>query len=37
MLNEDKFQKFVVTKFRYCLDYQNSPLVFWLRAYWYRR
>jgi len=34
MPNEDKFQKFVVTKIRYC---QNSPLVFWLRAYWYRR
>jgi len=36
--NEDEYQKSVQLQFWYCLGvYHNSPLFFWLHAYWQRK
>jgi len=37
MLNEDEYQKSVWKNLHIVLEYHNSPLVYWLHAYWQRR
>ena len=35
--NEEEYQKSLQFKFSFVLEYHNSPLVFWLHAYWRRK